>query len=148
MLELSEVPFGVLASVKDELDMVSDIRNKRQKVLDVKKRLKEMFKKNEENKIKKKRSNKHAPLEISSKKPVSRFRKVVPVKVIERRDPRFDFQENHVTLTNLNSKYSFIKKYQEDEVKLLKNSLKHEKNSEKKEKIKKAIISLVILNLF
>ncbi|KTW31596.1 hypothetical protein T552_00234 [Pneumocystis carinii B80] len=138
--ELSKIPFGVLVSVKEELDNASDMKEKHQKVFDSKKQLK-INENNKEKIIKKKRTNKNAPLEMSSKKPVSRFRKVVPLTKIERRDPRFDF-EDRVNLTNLSSKYSFIKDYQKEELQLLKHTLKHEKNNEKKERIKKTIISM------
>ncbi|EMR08598.1 hypothetical protein PNEG_03074 [Pneumocystis murina B123] len=138
--ELSKIPFGVLVSVKDELDNALNIKQKYQKVLDAKKQLK-INKKNQEKIIKKKRSSKNAPLEMSSKKPVSRFRKVIPLTKIERRDPRFDFQDR-VNLANLSSKYSFIKDYQKEELQLLKHRLKLEKNNEEKERIKKTIVSM------
>ncbi|CCJ31534.1 unnamed protein product [Pneumocystis jirovecii] len=139
--ELSKVPFGALVSAKEELDVLSNMRNEYQKCHNNKKQLKEILLKNKEKVDKKKHSKKHAPLEVSSKKPVSRRRQVVPVTIIERRDPRFDFQDR-VNPANLSSKYSFIKDYQQEEIKMLKNAMKFEKNQEEKQKLKKAITSL------
>ncbi|KAG5518953.1 hypothetical protein PMAC_002484 [Pneumocystis sp. 'macacae'] len=131
----------LLQKAKEELDLLSNMKNERQKFRDNRKQLKEILLKNKEKMDKKKHSRKHAPLEISSKKPVSRRRQVVPVTVIKRRDPRFDFQDR-VNLANLSSKYSFIKDYQQKEIKMLKNAMEFEKNQEEKQKFKKAITSL------
>ncbi|KAG4301133.1 hypothetical protein PCANB_002444 [Pneumocystis canis] len=139
--ELSKISFGTLISTNDKLSKILNIKEKRQKACNIKKEIKERLQRSQKKIIKKKRSKKHAPLEMSSKNPVSRYRQVVPVTIIERRDPRFNF-EDRVNLTNLSSKYSFIKNYQQDELNTLKNELKNEKNHEKREKLKKAIISL------
>ncbi|KAG4304355.1 hypothetical protein PORY_002330 [Pneumocystis oryctolagi] len=139
--ELSKVPFGMLVSAKEDLNAQFDKKNKYKELYDNRKRLKDMLLKNKE-KISKKKHSKHAPLEMSSKKPVSRFRQVIPVTNIERRDPRFGFQER-VNSVNLDSKYSFIKNYQQNEIEMLKDALKFEKDEEEKEKLKKAITSLV-----
>lgn len=142
--ELSKVSFGVLLSAKNELDMSSSIRDRQQnkKIQNIKDQLKKTSEKNQKKTIEKKHSRKHAPLEMSSNKPVSKFRQVVPVTKIERRDPRFDFLENRVNLTNLNFKYSFIKDYHQEEIKLLKSTLNTEKNHKQKERLKKTIISM------
>ncbi|GAA6039237.1 hypothetical protein JCM8097_003220 [Rhodosporidiobolus ruineniae] len=54
------------------------------------------------------RSNKHAPTEVSSKKPVSRVRQIVEVQKIQARDPRFDSLSGAVRTDLFKNSYGFL----------------------------------------
>ncbi|KAJ1311253.1 hypothetical protein OPQ81_009751 [Rhizoctonia solani] len=70
-----------------------------------------------------KRSSKHAPTEITSKRPVSRHRTVVDVPVIATRDPRFTPLSGPVSQPKYSRAYSFITDLQKNEAETLKASL-------------------------
>ncbi|CAE7215624.1 unnamed protein product [Rhizoctonia solani] len=70
-----------------------------------------------------KRSSKHAPTEITSKRPVSRHRTVVDVPVIATRDPRFTPLSGQLSQPKYSHAYSFISEIQKNEVETLRASL-------------------------
>ncbi|RDL35125.1 DUF947-domain-containing protein [Venustampulla echinocandica] len=88
------------------------------------------------------RSSKHAPTEISSKKAVSRKRDVVPVPKREFRDPRFDTISGMVDDDKIRKAYSFLDDYREDEMKELKTAIKNSKDEDKKEELKRVLLSM------
>ncbi|EPQ32315.1 uncharacterized protein PFL1_00511 [Pseudozyma flocculosa PF-1] len=68
-----------------------------------------------------KRANKHAPTEMSSRKPVSRRRNVVEIASSKVRDPRFDSLSGGATNSDLFSKsYSFLPELLKNELQTLK----------------------------
>lgn len=77
------------------------------------------------------RSDKHQPMEVTSKRPVGRYRPVVEMKTAERvYDPRF---LNHTGTFNedvYKRSYSFLKDYQKDELQQLKDKLSKTKNTD------------------
>jgi len=73
-----------------------------------------------------KRRNKHAPLEVSSKQRVSRFRQVVHVPQAKRRDPRFDSLSGELKPDLFDKSYSFIDEYRDKEIEDLKAALKRD----------------------
>ncbi|KZS96000.1 DUF947-domain-containing protein [Sistotremastrum niveocremeum HHB9708] len=77
--------------------------------------------------LKVKRSNKHAPMEVTSKKPVPRRRTVVEVKKIPSRDPRFTSGLGDVSQDHFQHDYSFLTDMHREELKTLKDSLKRAK---------------------
>nr|CAD7426576.1 unnamed protein product [Timema monikensis] len=83
-----------------------------------------------------KRANKNRPREMSSKVPVSLLCEVVPVKKVVPRDPRFDTLCGAFNEKAFKSSYSFLSKVKQQELKQLKEDLKAEKNSNRKEKIR------------
>lgn len=94
------------------------------------------------------RSSKHAPQEVSSKRPVSRKREIIPVKKIQYRDPRFDpavtgksvktkADEDHVRRA-----YAFLDEYREDELRKLKGAIKKAKTPAEKEQLQRAYMSM------
>lgn len=95
--------------------------------------------------LKRKRENKHAPMEISSKRQVGRSREAVEVVKIERRDPRFD-PDSTSSVKKLNGSaqrnYSFLEDYQKDEMRLLKQSIAKEKDATAREKLEKTLASM------
>jgi ribosomal RNA-processing protein 36 len=88
------------------------------------------------------RSSKHAPTEISSKKAVSRKREVVPVIKRQHRDPRFEPLSGQVDDSRIQSAYSFLDDYREEEMKELKSAIKTTKDEDAKEKLKRALMSM------
>ncbi|KEP55754.1 DUF947 family protein [Rhizoctonia solani 123E] len=70
-----------------------------------------------------KRSSKHAPTEITSKRPVSRHRAVVDVPVIATRDPRFAPVSGQLSQPEYSRSYSFISDIQKKEAETLRASL-------------------------
>ena len=94
------------------------------------------------------RSSKHAPQEVSSKRPVSRKREIIPVKKVQYRDPRFDpavtgksvktkADEDHVRRA-----YAFLDEYREDELRKLKGAIKKAKTPAEKEQLQRAYMSM------
>jgi hypothetical protein len=89
------------------------------------------------------RSSKHAPMVQSSKRMVSRKRKVVDVKKPVFRDPRFDNMGGAAPDENtLNNRYSFLNDYRASEIAELKSTIRKTKNEGEKEKLKKKLLSM------
>jgi ribosomal RNA-processing protein 36 len=89
------------------------------------------------------RSSKHAPAVQSSKRMVSRKRKVVDVKKPVFRDPRFadvsgPRPEDHV----VDKRYSFLNDYRTSEISDLRSTIKKTKNEAEKERLKKKLLSM------
>jgi ribosomal RNA-processing protein 36 len=89
------------------------------------------------------RSSKHAPAVQSSKRMVSRKRKVVDVKKPVFRDPRFESvsgprPEDHV----VGSRYAFLNNYRASEISDLRSTIKKTKNEDEKERLKKTLLSM------
>lgn len=91
-----------------------------------------------------KRSSKHAPMEITSKKPVSRKRDIVEIPKIKARDPRFDPIPGMPEMDEVRARraYAFLDGYRESELKELKAALKKEKDPRKQERLKREILSM------
>lgn len=94
------------------------------------------------------RSSKHAPQEVSSKRPVSRKREIIPVKKVQYRDPRFDplvtgqsvktkADEDHVRKA-----YAFLDEYRDDELRKLKGAIKKARTPAEKEQLQRAYMSM------
>jgi ribosomal RNA-processing protein 36 len=89
------------------------------------------------------RSSKHAPMVQSSKRMVSRKRKVVDVKKPVFRDPRFDNIGGAAPDDNtLDHRYSFLNDYRASEIAELRRTIKKSKNEGEKEKLKKQLLSM------
>ncbi|PVF98911.1 DUF947-domain-containing protein [Serendipita vermifera] len=67
-----------------------------------------------------KRANKHAPMEMSSKRPVSRKRMVVE----KHRDPRFGDAFGEYSADHFRQNYEFLSNARSDELEMVKNDLK------------------------
>ncbi|KAI9847817.1 MAG: rRNA biogenesis protein rrp36 [Sclerophora amabilis] len=92
-----------------------------------------------------KRSSKHAPTIISSKRAVSRKREVLPMTKLEARDPRFDSLSGPVDSDKMRKNYAFLEEYRDEEMKQLKHAIKRTKDEEAKEKLKKQLLSMFSL---
>lgn len=89
------------------------------------------------------RERKSAPMETSSKKPVSRAREVVEVPKIERRDPRFDPEEDAPLKEKITQRrYAFLQNYRDDEMKLLRSQIPKEKDPIARAKLEKTLSSM------
>ncbi|KAK9359775.1 hypothetical protein V1504DRAFT_441076 [Lipomyces starkeyi] len=78
--------------------------------------------------MRKKRVSKHAPQEVSAKKPVSRFREVIEVPKIVRRDPRFESLSGKFDDAQFRKNYAFLDEYRAAELKDLALRLKKTKD--------------------
>lgn len=94
--------------------------------------------------LKRKRENKHAPMEMSSKRPVGRSREAVEVVKVEKRDPRFDPDNSSRPSDSSRARknYSFLEAYKQDEMRILKESIKKEKDPNAKAKLEKMLASM------
>lgn len=99
------------------------------------------------------RSSKHAPMETTSKKPVSRKREILPVHKMVARDPRFDplITSRSSAAHSSSSKadedharraYAFLDEYRDDEMRQLKTAVKKAKTPAEKEKLQRALMSM------
>jgi ribosomal RNA-processing protein 36 len=89
------------------------------------------------------RSSKHAPAVQSSKKAVSRKRKVVDVKKSNARDPRFGTVSGPQPDENaIKKRYAFLDDYKKSEMGELRDAIKKTKNETDKEKLKKKLMSM------
>jgi ribosomal RNA-processing protein 36 len=96
-----------------------------------------------------KKNSKHAPKEISSKIPASKFKKIKffdkeddPntgkfVKKIKPRDPRFDKLSGHFNQGLFEASYSFLDEYREKELEELKQAMENKKNAQNYQEIHK-----------
>ncbi|KAJ7487561.1 hypothetical protein B0H11DRAFT_2013865 [Mycena galericulata] len=71
-----------------------------------------------------KRANKHAPVEVTSKRPVTRKRTVVEVKTIQARDPRFLPLAGEFLPQKFQEQYSFLADAHKTELRTLRENLK------------------------
>ncbi|KAK8100269.1 hypothetical protein PG999_010643 [Apiospora kogelbergensis] len=101
-----------------------------------------------------KRSSKHAPMEVTAKRAVTRKREVVSVPKVVARDPRFGplgttttsssrrhpnpAMEEEATRRN----YAFLDKYRDDEMAELKKEVKKARDPAAKEKLQRAVMSM------
>ncbi|KAF5374881.1 hypothetical protein D9758_000320 [Tetrapyrgos nigripes] len=71
-----------------------------------------------------KRQNKHAPTEVSSKKPVTRRRTIVQVQAPQARDPRFLTMSGEFSAEKYRNNYSFLTDAHKTELQTLRENLK------------------------
>ncbi|KAF9137572.1 rRNA biogenesis protein rrp36 [Mortierella sp. GBA39] len=112
---------------KNKMDKLRDAMNKEKK----------------ERKFIEKRADKNRPMEIGSKKPVGRYRQVVEVASAKRRDPRFDSLSGKLDNDLFEKSYSFLKDYQVDEMKKLKELVKKERDPDMKDKLQNQLSRMI-----
>ncbi|XP_014205890.1 ribosomal RNA processing protein 36 homolog [Copidosoma floridanum] len=83
-----------------------------------------------------KRINKNRPREESAKKPVTRFREIVPVKKTRSRDPRFDSLCGEFNEKAFKNSYQFLHEYRKNDLEQLKKQLETEEDPKQIKKIK------------
>lgn len=124
--ELSEIPFCELEELKHKVG--SKRYNQAIHGLFEKKGVNAMH-------VSHKRENKNRPREMSSKKPVSRLRQVIPVKKRMTRDPRFDELSGTFNQEKFEKVYSFLDEVKANEKKQLQKELKKTKQPERKQQL-------------
>ncbi|KAG0020593.1 rRNA biogenesis protein rrp36 [Podila clonocystis] len=102
-----------------------------------------MNKDKKKRKVVERRNDKNKPMEIGSKKPVGRFRQVVEVASTKRRDPRFDSLSGKLDTDLFEKSYGFLKDYQADEMKKLRELIKKERDEDMKEKLQTQLSRMV-----
>ncbi|ORX45818.1 DUF947-domain-containing protein, partial [Piromyces finnis] len=150
--ELSKIPFSQIAKIQQKMGMkefnktFSKTSNKSNIIKDetiskAKESLKLLRQKRGPQVIKK-RENKNRPMEISSKKPVSRYREVVEIKKKKARDPRFDNLSGKYNEDLFKKSYKFLAEMEENEMNMIQDKIKKTKNSIEKEKLMRVYQSL------
>ncbi|KAK1237621.1 hypothetical protein MKX07_006749 [Trichoderma sp. CBMAI-0711] len=89
-----------------------------------------------------KRSSKHAPQEMTSKKPVSRRREILPDPRRKARDPRFDVLTGPLDEAKFARNYAFLDEYREKEMADLRAQIKKTKDEYAKEELKRQLLSM------
>lgn len=89
-----------------------------------------------------KRSSKHAPMEVTSKKPVSRKRDIISDTRPKARDPRFDPLSGPLDEGRFKKAYAFLDSYRDDEIKELRETVKKTRDPAAKEDLKKQLKSM------
>ncbi|KAG0090479.1 rRNA biogenesis protein rrp36 [Podila epicladia] len=129
---------------EEESEEEDDSEEEEQKPKGKMDRLREaMNKDKKQRKVVERRNDKNKPMEIGSKKPVGRFRQVVEVASTRRRDPRFDSLSGKLDTDLFEKSYGFLKDYQADEMKKLRELIKKERDEDMKEKLQTQLSRMV-----
>ncbi|KAJ3142295.1 hypothetical protein HDU90_004568 [Geranomyces variabilis] len=89
-----------------------------------------------------KRANKNMPLEVTSKRAVTRKRDVVELPKNKSRDPRFDPLAGKLNEGLFDSSYGFLRDYEQSEIEMLKKQIITEKNPEIKMQMQETLTSM------
>ncbi|KAI3645977.1 hypothetical protein MP228_008905 [Amoeboaphelidium protococcarum] len=149
--QLQDIPFGDILQVKQKAAQIEGGHNDNDD--DYQPEFNKRIDNTNSVNNKRKRANKNAPMEVSSKYPVSRKRQVVDASFLpdhKARDPRFDAistatvddKDKHREELFARSSYSFIKDYQKSEMDMLIKQIKKERNPEEKERLNKVLSRL------
>ncbi|PHH62178.1 hypothetical protein CDD81_7372 [Ophiocordyceps australis] len=143
-VDTSSISFGALARAQASLAPSSRSKNPRSKSPLLLAPTSTRRKPDSKPQSKPKRSSKHAPQEITSKKPVSRRRDLPSTSVRAKpRDPRFDSLVNQsYDEVKARRAYAFLDEYRDSEVAELRAQAKRTKDADAKEQIKRRIMSL------
>ncbi|KAK9236851.1 hypothetical protein V1525DRAFT_405531 [Lipomyces kononenkoae] len=90
----------------------------------------------------KKRVSKHAPQEVSAKRPVSRFREVIEVPKIVRRDPRFESLSGKFDEAQFRKNYAFLHTYMDSELQDIAERIKKTKDTNEMQNLQREYQSL------
>ncbi|KAJ1562353.1 rRNA biogenesis protein rrp36 [Cladochytrium tenue] len=90
-----------------------------------------------------KRKDRHAPMEVSSKRPVGRHRQVVEVASKKSRDPRFERLSGKFNEGVFENSYRFLKEYEEKEINDLRNRVNSATSEDSKEELKSQLTAKV-----
>ena len=154
-VDISQFTFGALAKAQEALSKQnkdSDDSSSESDPDDDRKKKDGKDKNKSDRKIPK-RSNKHAPVEMSAKKPVSRKRDFLTVtaelKKPKPRDPRFlpipgTRGSGNPTIEEIKARkrYAFLDEYRESEMQQLREAIAKTKDAAAKEKLQRALMSM------
>ena len=110
--------------------------SKRRRIRNIEDEKSIMLAKEKKSSVKEGRSNKNAPAVMKSNKPVRRLRIDADNTTRKSRDPRFAEGSGNLSHDKFLQAYSFLDKYQEDEIATMTKSLPKVKNAEDKEVLK------------
>ena len=110
--------------------------SKRRRIRNIENEKSIMLAKEKKSSVKEGRSNKNAPAVMKSNKPVRRLRIDADNTTRKSRDPRFAEGSGNLSHDKFLQAYSFLDKYQEDEIATMTKSLPKVKNPEDKEVLK------------
>ena len=96
----------------------------------------------EEDEVLPRKRDKNMPMEMTSKRPVSRKRQAIEPARKQSRDPRFEKFTGKFDPHQFKQSYGFVEEYQESECRMIKDELKKEKNAERRDQLKKSLVSL------
>ncbi|KAI0911156.1 hypothetical protein F4823DRAFT_561181 [Ustulina deusta] len=88
------------------------------------------------------RSSKHAPMEMSSKRQVTRKREVVNMHKVASRDPRFSAASGAVDESRSRKAYAFLDEYRDSEMAQLKAAIKKAKSAAEREELARTLKSM------
>ncbi|KAI9248854.1 hypothetical protein BDA99DRAFT_524618 [Phascolomyces articulosus] len=147
---LAHVSFEQLTDVKNKIegeenDTSSSLKVSKEQIMrDVKGAIKKLGKDRiRRTKRDMKRDNSNSPMEVSSKKAVSRYREVVPTSGPKKRDPRFDKLSGQLNQDLFEKSYSFLDDYKKSEQDMLRKSIKKEKNQETRTNMESLLTKMV-----
>ncbi|POR33348.1 rRNA biogenesis protein RRP36 [Tolypocladium paradoxum] len=144
-VDLSSVSFGALARAQASLPP-PDGKSRKSRTDDTEEadKTRDFIRptKKKEDKLKMKRSSKHAPQEQSSKKPVSRRREILADTRRKARDPRFDRLVGRVDESKASKAYAFLDDYRDSEMADLRAQIKKAKDADAKEDLKRQLLSM------
>ncbi|KAI9158752.1 rRNA biogenesis protein RRP36 [Paramyrothecium foliicola] len=145
-IDLSSVSFGALARAQASLPP-SELKKKRQKTDSANTESKDASRPraSKAKADKPSRSSKHAPQEVSSKKPVSRRREIIADTRRRHRDPRFDTlggTGGRVEEVKAKKAYAFLDEYRDKEMADLRVQIKKTKDVAAKEELKRQLLSM------
>ncbi|OQR90468.1 hypothetical protein ACHHYP_05504 [Achlya hypogyna] len=83
-----------------------------------------------------KRANKNCPREMTSKRPVARFREVLQIRKKGSRDPRFDNASGKLNEDLFKKSYAFLEDYKDAELDDVKKQLRKAKSKTRREELK------------
>mmetsp|Transcript_87330 Transcript_87330/g.232732 ORF Transcript_87330/g.232732 Transcript_87330/m.232732 type:complete len:278 (-) Transcript_87330:62-895(-) len=113
---LSDIPFEVLQEMRKD----GTVRNQQEK---------------KESLDKPRRKSKHAPLEMSSKRPVSRYREVVAMPTKRNVDPRFERTSGKLNEELFRKSFAFVAQKRQEEMKELKQRMSKIKDPTAREEL-------------
>ncbi|GAM28699.1 hypothetical protein SAMD00019534_118750, partial [Acytostelium subglobosum LB1] len=131
--QLQNVPFGMLMEMKHKQKQQREEhshqlqRQKQQQQQQLLKKQPTQMNKQQLNKLKRdstKRDNKDAPVEVTAKVPVSRYKQVVQVKKVVARDPRFDNLGGQFNEKFYREKYGFLDQVVQKDISQMTKQLK------------------------
>ncbi|KAI8910613.1 hypothetical protein DFJ77DRAFT_483952 [Powellomyces hirtus] len=82
------------------------------------------------------------PVEVTSKRAVTRKRDVIELPKKKTRDPRFDPLAGKLNEGLFDSSYGFLRDYEQSEIEMLRKQIVTEKNPEKKEILQQTLTSM------
>ncbi|KAL7931236.1 hypothetical protein V8C35DRAFT_310752 [Trichoderma chlorosporum] len=148
-VDFSAISFGALARAAASLPPSEKKKNKADAAKDdepTERTAKEPFKREPKKSSSRldasKRSSKHAPQEMTSKKPVSRRREILADPRRKARDPRFDDLSGKLDEAKIARNYAFLDEYRESEMAELRMQIKKTKDVTMKEDLKRQLLSM------